>query len=417
MIERIITLASLTVIMLNASAQHPRGNVKSYETAYNLIVVSGDKQGIRKLNGDTLVCECASSLTAILLDPNGNPLKRETYMGVETHNSTASFYPVSKVTPEKTMENFSRGINWDSPAEWTEYSYKDGKLINQSTNGNNKLSQISNISYEYNSDGTIRKRISKGESGLAGITEIVEYYVHNGKTDSLEVSHFNSMGTEVMGKYSHSAHASRNSIDISWEAVTPYFKREKCYYSYSPDGSYRIRYVNDGTGKTEYYDCNDKLVRTIMPDGKEYKNEYNSQGDPLLLHTVRRTYVESVKFDLYLYDNNGNWTSRRVFEQDNDGLMIPHHLENRRYCYEGGEIYESSAFNSRPQPEPWYIYDMRGEALLIQRTRLFPGEELQEIDDSTLKRLMSLPDFKHDDKGNMTIQNHPAIILRLTSNQ
>ena len=103
---------------------------------------------------------------------------------------------------------------------------------------------------------------------------------------------------------------------------------------------------------------------------------------------------------------------RRVFESDNDGYLIPDRIENRRYSYRDGESYESFAFKTQPKLEPWYIYDMNG-GLIVQHSKRFPGEEQHNIDEATLNRLKSLPDIMIDENGKITLEGHPAVIIKI----
>ena len=397
----------LITATISVSAQRPNGEVITYETAYNRVFVVGDTQGIHKLNGDTLVGNKPYSLTAVLLDTDGNPLRTETYtdhelsIAGETVKWTKGKYPQTAVFDMKVKE----------PVEWTDYIYQDGKKISETTNGNSPLTQTNNIRYEYNNDGSIKTKISS--TGMSGITERMDYYSRNGRIDSIEISYFNQLGVEVTATYSKVPGASASSTTVSWEPASTAVKREKRYYRYSPDGSYRIFFKNDGTGKTEYYDSRDMLLRTVMPDGKEYRNLYNTQGDPLMIHIVERFNVRSTRYDSYLYDDHNNWSFRRVFESDNDGYLIPDRVENRRYCYRDGESYESFAFKTEHKLEPWYIYyDMNG-GLMIQHSKLFPGEEQHDIDEAVLNRLRSLPGIKIDESGKITIEGHHAVIIRI----
>ena len=396
----------LITATISVSAQRPNGEVITYETAYNRVFVVGDTQGIHKLNGDTLVGNKPYSLTAVLMDTDGNPLRTETYtdhelsIAGETVKWTKGKYPQTAVFDMKVKE----------PVEWTDYIYQDGKKISETTNGNSPLTQTNNIRYEYNNDGSIKTAISS--TGMLGITERMDYYSRNGRIDSIEIICFNQLGVEVTATYSNVHGASASSTTVSWEPASTAVKREKRYYRYSPDGSYRILFKNDGTGKTEYYDSRDMLLRTVMPDGKEYRNLYNTQGDPLMIHVVERFNVRSTKYDSYLYDNHNNWSFRRVFESDNDGYLIPDRVENRRYSYRDGESYESFAFKTEHKLEPWYIYDMNG-GFIIQHTKLFPGEEQHDIDEASLNRLKSLPGIKIDESGKITIDGHPAVIIRI----
>ena len=397
----------LITATISVSAQRPNGEVITYETAYNRVFVVGDTQGIHKLNGDTLVGNKPYSLTAVLLDTDGNPLRTETYtdhelsIAGETVKWTKGKYPQTAVFDMKVKE----------PVEWTDYIYQDGKKISETTNGNSPLTQTNNIRYEYNNDGSIKTKISS--TGMSGITERMDYYSRNGRIDSIEIICFNQLGVEVTATYSKVHGASVSSTTVSWEPASTAVKREKRYYRYSPDGSYRIFFKNDGTGKTEYYDSRDMLLRTVMPDGKEYRNLYNTQGDPLMIHIVERFNVRSTRYDSYLYDDHNNWSFRRVFESDNDGYLIPDRVENRRYCYRDGESYESFAFKTEHKLEPWYIYyDMNG-GLMIQHSKLFPGEEQHDIDEAVLNRLRSLPGIKIDESGKITIEGHHAVIIRI----
>ena len=397
----------LITATISVSAQRPNGEVITYETAYNRVFVVGDTQGIHKLNGDTLVGNKPYSLTAVLLDTDGNPLRTETYtdhelsIAGETVKWTKGKYPQTAVFDMKVKE----------PVEWTDYIYQDGKKISETTNGNSPLTQTNNIRYEYNNDGSIKTKISS--TGMSGITERMDYYSRNGRIDSIEIICFNQLGVEVTATYSKVHGASASSTTVSWEPASTAVKREKRYYRYSPDGSYRIFFKNDGTGKTEYYDSRDMLLRTVMPDGKEYRNLYNTQGDPLMIHIVERFNVRSTRYDSYLYDDHNNWSFRRVFESDNDGYLIPDRVENRRYCYRDGESYESFAFKTEHKLEPWYIYyDMNG-GLMIQHSKLFPGEEQHDIDEAVLNRLRSLPGIKIDESGKITIEGHHAVIIRI----
>lgn len=397
----------LITATISVSAQRPNGEVITYETAYNRVFVVGDTQGIHKLNGDTLVGNKPYSLTAVLLDTDGNPLRTETYtdhelsIAGETVKWTKGKYPQTAVFDMKVKE----------PVEWTDYIYQDGKKISETTNGNSPLTQTNNIRYEYNNDGSIKTKISS--TGMSGITERMDYYSRNGRIDSIEIICFNQLGVEVTATYSKVHGASASSTTVSWEPASTAVKREKRYYRYSPDGSYRILFKNDGTGKTEYYDSRDMLLRTVMPDGKEYRNLYNTQGDPLMIHIVERFNVRSTRYDSYLYDDHNNWSFRRVFESDNDGYLIPDRVENRRYCYRDGESYESFAFKTEHKLEPWYIYyDMNG-GLMIQHSKLFPGEEQHDIDEAVLNRLRSLPGIKIDESGKITIEGHHAVIIRI----
>lgn len=397
----------LITATISVSAQRPNGEVITYETAYNRVFVVGDTQGIHKLNGDTLVGNKPYSLTAVLLDTDGNPLRTETYtdhelsIAGETVKWTKGKYPQTAVFDMKVKE----------PVEWTDYIYQDGKKISETTNGNSPLTQTNNIRYEYNNDGSIKTKIFS--TGMSGITERMDYYSRNGRIDSIEIICFNQLGVEVTATYSKVHGASVSSTTVSWEPASTAVKREKRYYRYSPDGSYRIFFKNDGTGKTEYYDSRDMLLRTVMPDGKEYRNLYNTQGDPLMIHIVERFNVRSTRYDSYLYDDHNNWSFRRVFESDNDGYLIPDRVENRRYCYRDGESYESFAFKTEHKLEPWYIYyDMNG-GLMIQHSKLFPGEEQHDIDEAVLNRLRSLPGIKIDESGKITIEGHHAVIIRI----
>ncbi|MBO7415032.1 MAG: hypothetical protein J6U22_00510 [Bacteroidaceae bacterium] len=400
-------LTVLITATISVSAQRPNGEVITYETAYNRVFVVGDTQGIHKLNGDTLVGNKPYSLTAVLMDTDGNPLRTETYtdhelsIAGETVKWTKGKYPQTAVFDMKVKE----------PVEWTDYIYQDGKKISETTNGNSPLTQTNNIRYEYNNDGSIKTKISS--TGMSGITERMDYYSRNGRIDSIEIICFNQLGVEVTATYSKVHGASASSTTVSWEPASTAVKREKRYYRYSPDGSYRIFFKNDGTGKTEYYDSRDMLLRTVMPDGKEYRNLYNTQGDPLMIHIVERFNVRSTRYDSYLYDDHNNWSFRRVFESDNDGYLIPDRVENRRYCYRDGESYESFAFKTEHKLEPWYIYyDMNG-GLMIQHSKLFPGEEQHDIDEAVLNRLRSLPGIKIDETGKITIEGHHAVIIRI----
>ncbi|MBO7587949.1 MAG: hypothetical protein J6T18_00800 [Bacteroidaceae bacterium] len=400
-------LTVLITATISVSAQRTNGEVITYETAYNRVFVVGDTQGIHKLNGDTLVGNKPYSLTAVLLDTDGNPLRTETYtdhelsIAGETVKWTKGKYPQTAVFDMKVKE----------PVEWTDYIYQDGKKISETTNGNSPLTQTNNIRYEYNNDGSIKTKISS--TGMSGITERMDYYSRNGRIDSIEIICFNQLGVEVTATYSKVHGASASSTTVSWEPASTAVKREKRYYRYSPDGSYRIFFKNDGTGKTEYYDSRDMLLRTVMPDGKEYRNLYNTQGDPLMIHIVERFNVRSTRYDSYLYDDHNNWSFRRVFESDNDGYLIPDRVENRRYCYRDGESYESFAFKTEHKLEPWYIYyDMNG-GLMIQHSKLFPGEEQHDIDEAVLNRLRSLPGIKIDESGKITIEGHHAVIIRI----
>ena len=403
---RLLFATLLTTATISVSAQRPKGEVTKYETAYNKVFVVGDTQGIHKLNGDTLVGNKPYSLTAVLMDTDGNPLRTETYtdhelsIAGETVKWTKGKYPQTAVFDMKVKE----------PVEWTDYIYQDGKKISETTNGNSPLTQTNNIRYEYNNDGSIKTKISS--TGMSGITERMDYYSRNGRIDSIEIICFNQLGVEVTATYSKVHGASVSSTTVSWEPASTAVKREKRYYRYSPDGSYRILFKNDGTGKTEYYDSRDMLLRTVMPDGKEYRNLYNTQGDPLMIHIVERFNVRSTRYDSYLYDDHNNWSFRRVFESDNDGYLIPDRVENRRYCYRDGESYESFAFKTEHKLEPWYIYDMNG-GFIIQHSKLFPGEEQHDIDEASLNRLKSLPGIKIDESGKITIDGHPAVIIKI----
>ena len=396
----------LITATISVSAQRPNGEVITYETAYNRVFVVGDTQGIHKLNGDTLVGNKPYSLTAVLMDTDGNPLRTETY----TDHELSIAGETVKWTKGKYPQTAVFDMNVKEPVEWTDYVYQDGKKISETTDGNSPLTQTKNIKYEYNNDGSIKTAISS--TGMLGITERMDYYCHNGRIDSIEISYFNQLGVEVTATYSKVPGASASSTTVSWEPASTTIKREKRYYRYSPDGSYRILFKNDGTGKAEYYDSRNILLRTVMPDGREYRNLYNTQGDPLMIHVVERFNVRSTKYDSYLYDNHNNWSFRRVFESDNDGYLIPDRVENRRYSYRDGESYESFAFKTEHKLEPWYIYDMNG-GYIIQHTKLFPGEEQHDIDEASLNRLKSLPGIKIDESGKITIDGHHAVIIKI----
>ena len=229
----------LITATISVSAQRPNGEVITYETAYNRVFVVGDTQGIHKLNGDTLVGNKPYSLTAVLLDTDGNPLRTETYtdhelsIAGETVKWTKGKYPQTAVFDMKVKE----------PVEWTDYIYQDGKKISETTNGNSPLTQTNNIRYEYNNDGSIKTKISS--TGMSGITERMDYYSRNGRIDSIEIICFNQLGVEVTATYSKVHGASASSTTVSWEPASTAVKREKRYYRYSPDCSYRILFKND----------------------------------------------------------------------------------------------------------------------------------------------------------------------------
>ena len=440
--NRYLLLAASMVAASGISAQNLKGDVESYETVvYNVFLVK-DNNGILNLSGDTVIDGPARSLTAVRLDSEGNPVQSVTYgsmfhgiggvhggffslsdtirkiSGRIDHETGGIMFSGNTVWTEALhfeRRGFDYEIPWEEPLIWTDYKYQDGKLVQESTMDNSILSQGQTIIYEYNDDGTPKSRVL--ESKVTGHKEQTDYYCHNGRIDSIGMSYYNYLGTEIGMPPDLSVQGrARNGILFGVGAdFTSDFKREKRYYEYNPDGSYRVMYLNDGTGKTEYYDSKDCLQKTVLPDGSFYECRYNSQGDPVLVSKIRKGQNEITGYDSYKYDSHGNWTRRRVFISDEDGFMIPEQVEYRRFCYRDGERYESSAFRDI-QLKPRYIHVVTSpdnKTFEIHFQSFGMGEEMTEIDDELLKRLKQFPGFKSDGNGQYTFEGHPLIISKV----
>ena len=431
--NRYLLLAASMVAASGISAQNLKGDVESYETVvYNVFLVK-DNNGILNLSGDTVIDGPARSLTAVRLDSEGNPVQSVTY-GSMFHGiggSHGGFFSLSDTirqisgridhetggvmfsgntvwTEALHFDNrgFDYGVPWEEPFNWTDYMYQNGKPVQESTMGNQMISQSYTITYEYNNDGSFKSRVL--ENKVSGRKERIDYYCHNGRIDSLEISYYNYMGTETVAPSSQNSIGNINNgninnivVSAAGTVATSGLKRERQYYTYNPDGTYQIRYLNDGTDKTEYYDSSDRLLKTVLPDGSVYVNQYNDQGDPVMLRNILRDKVDISKYDSYRYDSHGNWTRRRVFTSDEDGFLIPEHVEYRRFCYRDGERYESRAFRNM-KLKPWYahvIVSPDNKNMEIQIQQFSMGIEMKDIDDGLLNKLKMLPGFESDGNG------------------
>lgn len=443
-----IMMAAMMAVPIGISAQNLKGNVESYETAINNVHLVKGNNGVLNLTSDTVVDGPVASLTAVLLDKDGKPVRSETYrkdymgMGgvggtffslssdtlrqingrIDTETGGMVFFG-NTVWPEALhfeRRGFDYEISWEEPLIWTDYKYQDGKLVQESTMGNQIISQSYTTTYEYNNDGSLKSRVL--ENKVSGRKERIDYYCHNGRIDSLEISYYNYMGTETVAPSSQNSIGNINNgninnivVSAAGTVATSGLKRERQYYAYNPDGTYQIRYLNDGTDKTEYYDSSDRLLKTVLPDGSVYVNQYNDQGDPVLVRNILRDKVDISKYDSYRYDSHGNWTRRRVFTSDEDGFLIPEHVEYRRFCYRDGERYESRAFRNM-KLKPWYAHvivspDNKDMEIHIQQFSM--GVEMKDIDDDLLNKLKMLPGFESDGNGNYTLEGHPLIISKI----
>lgn len=443
--KTMIILLVLITFHTSFKAQDLRGEVLSYETVINRVHLVKGNRGILNLVSDTVVDGAVESLTAVLLDKDGNRVRTETYTSrmigggvrgtffsltsdtvkridgrIDTETGSMIFWGNDLET--ETLHFERRGFDyetpWDELANWTDYTYRNGRLIQESTMSNSMIAQSTAVNYEYNTDGTIKSRVF--ENKTTGRKERMDYYCHNGRIDSMEISYFNYSGNEIGPDYNPTVKGNLNNtlMFASGAATASDFRRAKQYYTYSADGSYQIIHKNDGTDKTEYYNKEGRLLKTVLPDGTVYNNRYNNNGDPLLESKVFKDRIETTKYDLYKYDNHGNWTRRLVYISDEDGFLIPDHVEYRRFCYRNGERYNSSAFRD-VKLKPWYVHvvvsdDSNSNSdIFVQDFSL--GEEMKDVNESFLNQLKMLPGFEVDANGNYTLEGHPLIITKVVA--
>ena len=445
-----LILAIITAVYGEVCAQGLKGGVESYETVVNnvFILKSNNSNGVLNLTADTVIGCSANSLTAVLLDRNGKVIRSENYghkisgmggpsgaffsISADTARSfsgridteTGSLVTGGNLLQTESMhferDGFACGIPMEEPLDWIDYTYSDGRLVRETGLGNSIISQGFTVSYQYNDDGTVRQKVS--ENNITGLKECTEFRYRNGRIDCLEISYVNYLGKETAAP----APGRPNGLFVTFmtenDADTPPeadIIREKRNYSYNQDGSYQVRFMNEGTDKVEYYDRDDRLLKTVLPDGSVLDCSYNSSGDPILVSKVLKSGTETMKYDSYRYDNHGNWTRRRVFISDEDGFLIPKHMEYRRFCYRDGEKYESKAFRNVPL-EPWHAHVITlpdNSNMGINISQFGMGTEMKEIDDSLLDILKKLPGFTIESNGSYTLQGHPLIIDRVIAGE
>lgn len=442
---RYLILAALAIAWIGADAQDLKGNVEMYETAIHKVFLVKGNNGISNLSGDTVVDRRVFSLTAVRLNRSGKPVKSVTYesrMGMG--GASGSFFSMTSDTMREISgridtqtggmmgmmgntlwtealhferDGFDYDVSWDEPKIWTDYKYQDGRLMEKSVIGNTSIGQSQTVTYEYNADGTIKAEVSVNL--VSGRRQRTEYSYRNGRIESLEISYFNYQGKEtgVPSALNFNGNIENFQKQENDAVLASAPKREKRTYTYGNDGSWQIRFSNDGTGRTEHYDSGGRLLKTVLADGSVLQCRYNSHGDPILLNNVLQGMTVTVKYDSYKYDSHGNWTRRRVFKADEDGFMIPEYVEYRRLSYRDGEKFESKAFINAV-PRPWYVHVTvapDNSFLGINLAGFSMGTEMKNVDETTLNRLKQLPGFKDEGDGIFTLEGHPLVISKVVA--
>ena len=234
--KTMIILLVLITFHTSFKAQDLRGEVLSYETVINRVHLVKGNRGILNLVSDTVVDGAVESLTAVLLDKDGNRVRTETYTSrmigggvrgtffsltsdtvkridgrIDTETGGMIFFGNDLET--ETLHFERRGFDyetpWDELANWTDYTYRNGRLIQELTMSNSMIAQSTAVNYEYNTDGTIKSRVF--ENKTTGRKERMDYYCHNGRIDSMEISYFNYSGNEIGPDYNPTVKGNLNN--------------------------------------------------------------------------------------------------------------------------------------------------------------------------------------------------------------
>lgn len=314
--------------------------------------------------------------TEIGMDKDGNSWEREYYEDGRTKVEADSYadgsehrseyYPngMQKLQVARYADGSKQVAEYDEHGNQTSFAYYD-------ENGN--ALEAYTCTYEYNSDGTLKRRITWDAAGQIQLTEDYTYYPEG--TIKTLVSE-SSEGRWVVEYYENDCVKSEEGYftDGSWYRVE-YNESGKAQYNSIRDA--------DGSGCDETYNENGDIIKVVYYDengaviselGYEYEYDENGKLIKYACYTADGVLVEVKEFT---YDEDGNIKSeigssvegsRWEYGYDEDGCRITEVFEYadgsgyRCEYYEHGEGIKLQINVSSDGAKEVWEYNERGAA-------------------------------------------------------
>ena len=104
-------------------------------------------------------------------------------------------------------------------------------------------------------------------------------------------------------------------------------ENEKYEYQYKPDGSYTVLYTAYGLKSTEWYNKNDKLIKSQSPDGNTSTYKYDTKGK--LISVVSDGKNGGLKINNKYYYNVKGWLVKEEKKTDKNSTTIIYEYNER----------------------------------------------------------------------------------------
>src|SRR5882724_11539399 len=92
-------------------------------------------------------------------------------------------------------------------------------------------------------------------------------------------------------------------------------EKERYEYQYKPDGSYLVTYTGYGIKSAEWYNKNDKLIKSLSPEGNSSIYRYDTKGK--LISVISGAKTDKVQVNNKYFYNAKGWLVKEEKKTDN----------------------------------------------------------------------------------------------------